>query len=83
MSEALTPPRHGLVRDLPFAPGPLRWLFVDMNSFFASVEQYDNPRWRGKPMIVIPMLTDATCAIAALLDLNPGFVFELGIRLRS
>jgi len=53
-----------LVRDPPFAPGPLRWLFVDMNSFFASVEQYDNPKWRGKPMIVVPMLTDATCAIA-------------------
>jgi len=54
-----------LVRDPPFAPGPLRWLFVDMNSFFASVEQYDNPQWRGKPMIVAPMMTDATCAIAA------------------
>jgi len=57
--------RPPLVRDAPFVPGPLRWLFIDMNSFFASVEQYDNPRLRGKPMIVVPMLTDATCAIAA------------------
>ncbi len=44
---------------------PLRWLFIDMNSFFASCEQHDNPDLRGIPMIVVPMMTDATCAIAA------------------
>jgi len=57
--------KHILVNDPPFIPAPLRWLFVDMNSFFASVEQFDNPKLRGRPMIVVPMLTDATCAIAA------------------
>lgn len=45
-------------------PG-LRWLFLDLNSFFASCEQQDNPALRGLPVAVVPMLTDTTCVIAA------------------
>ncbi|HEY1170038.1 MAG TPA: impB/mucB/samB family protein [Verrucomicrobiae bacterium] len=41
------------------------WLFLDLNSYFASVEQQENPRLRGKPLAVVPVLTDSTCAIAA------------------
>lgn len=36
-----------------------------MNSFFASVEQQENPALRGKPTIVVPVMSDTTCAIAA------------------
>jgi len=43
----------------------LRWLFLDLNSYFASVEQQENPRIRGRPVIVVPLDSDATCAIAA------------------
>src|SRR6058998_712365 len=48
------------------AAGPtLNWLFVDLNSYFASVEQQDRPELRGKPIGVVPMLADTTCCIAA------------------
>lgn len=48
------------------APSPgLRWLVVDFNSYFASCEEQDRPALRGKPVAVVPMMTDTTCAIAA------------------
>lgn len=43
----------------------LRVLFLDMNSFFASVEQQENPALRGRPVIVAAANTDTTVAIAA------------------
>ena len=49
--------------DLP--PRPLRWLFLDLNSYFASVEQQLQPELRGKPVIVAPVGSDTTVAIAA------------------
>lgn len=46
-------------------PTRLRWLYVDFNSYFASVEQQLRPALRGRPVAVVPVMTDATCAIAA------------------
>ena len=43
----------------------LRWLYIDFNSYFASVEQQLRPALRGKPVAVVPVETDSTCAIAA------------------
>jgi DNA polymerase-4 len=47
------------------ASQPLRWLYVDMNSYFASVEQQERRALRGRPLIVVPLMSDWTCAIAA------------------
>ncbi|PZN96311.1 MAG: type VI secretion protein ImpB [Alphaproteobacteria bacterium] len=44
---------------------PLRWLYLDLNSYFASVEQQLNPAIRGRPVVVAPVDTDSTSAIAA------------------
>ena len=43
----------------------LRYLFVDFNSYFASVEQLDEPALRGRPVAVIPVASESTCCIAA------------------
>jgi DNA polymerase IV len=50
------------------ASGPedrFAFLHIDLNSFFASVEQQLHPEYRGKPLAVVPTMADTTCCIAA------------------
>ncbi|HHN72950.1 MAG TPA: type VI secretion protein ImpB [Thermopetrobacter sp.] len=56
--------------------GPLRWLFLDFDSYFASVEQQERPDCRGRPLVVVPLEdTAATGAIAVSREAK-----RLGIR---
>ncbi|WP_447732190.1 DNA polymerase Y family protein [Rhodanobacter soli] len=43
----------------------LRSLFVDFNSYFASVEQHEDPSLRGCPVGVAPVAAETTSLIAA------------------
>jgi len=44
---------------------PLRCLYVDFNSYFASVEQQLQSHLRGRPVGVLPVMAETTCCIAA------------------
>ncbi|HKJ81011.1 MAG TPA: hypothetical protein VJ954_03225, partial [Ignavibacteriaceae bacterium] len=44
---------------------PLNYLFIDFNSYFASVEQQIKPELRNKPVGVLPVMAETTCCIAA------------------
>ena len=52
-------------RPHPAPESGLNWLFVDLNSYFASVEQEVRPELRGRPVGVVPMMADTTVCIAA------------------
>ena len=41
------------------------FLHIDLNSFFASVEQQLHPEWRDRPLAVVPTMADTTSCIAA------------------
>jgi DNA polymerase-4 len=46
-------------------PDRFGFLHIDLNSFFASVEQQIHPEYRGRPLAVVPTQADTTCCIAA------------------
>jgi DNA polymerase IV len=46
-------------------PDRFSFLHIDLNSFFASVEQQLHPEYRGRPLAVVPTQGDTTCCIAA------------------
>jgi DNA polymerase IV len=49
----------------PAQPDLFAFLHIDLNSFFASVEQQLHPEYRNKPTGVVPTMADTTSLIAA------------------
>jgi len=46
----------------------LRYLTIDFNSFFASVEQQERPELRGRPVGIVPVLAETTGCVAVSLE---------------
>lgn len=57
----------------------VRWLFLDLNSYFASVEQELRPELRGKPVAVVPVTADTGTCIAASYEAK-AFGVKTGVK---
>lgn len=60
---------------------PRAIILVDMNAFFASVEQFDNPAWRGRP-IAITNGQQGTCIITCSYEAR-AYGVKTGMRLKE
>jgi DNA polymerase IV len=58
---------------------PLTTLFLDLNAYFASVEQQVQPALRGKPIAVAPIIGDSGCCIAVSYEAK-AFGIKTGTR---
>src|SRR3954469_22841087 len=59
-----------------------RDMIVDLDCFFASVEQQLEPRLRGRPVGIVPVVADSTCCIAASKEAKK-FGVKTGTRVRE
>ena len=56
-------------------------MHVDMNAFFASIEQHDRPEWRGRPVAITNGLR-GTCIITCSYEAR-SFGIHTGMRLKQ
>lgn len=59
---------------------PLTALFLDCDSYFASVEQHLDPSLRGRPVGVAPVMAETSCCIAASYEAK-AFGVKTGTRI--
>ncbi|MDH5392891.1 MAG: DNA polymerase IV [Gammaproteobacteria bacterium] len=64
-----------------YQPWPRAIILVDMNAFFASVEQLDHPEWRGRPLAITNGLT-GTCIITSSYEAR-AYGVKTGMRLKQ
>jgi DNA polymerase-4 len=60
----------------------MNWLFMDMNSYFASVEQHLRPELRDREVGVVPVQSEGSCVIAASLGAKRRGI-KTGTRVRE
>ncbi|WP_457638507.1 DNA polymerase Y family protein [Oceanithermus sp.] len=61
---------------------PAKYIFLDMNAYFASVEQQLRPELRGRPVCVVPLEADTTFCIAASYEAR-FYQVKTGTRVRE
>jgi len=64
-----------------FTPWKRAIILVDMNAFFASIEQMDKPEWRGRPVAITNGLT-GTCIITCSYEAR-AYGVKTGMRLKE
>lgn len=64
-----------------FTPWSRAIILVDMNAFFASIEQLDHPEWRGRPVAITNGLT-GTCIITCSYEARAKGI-KTGMRLKE
>ena len=81
MPEIAVPHRSPVPPDLSSEPWLRAIILVDMNAFFASVEQLDKPEWRGRPVAITNGL-QGTCIITCSYEARAMGV-KTGMRLKQ
>ena len=71
---------HG-TPSIPQEKWPRAIILVDMNAFFASVEQHDKPEWRGRPVAITNGL-QGTCIITCSYEAR-AMGIKTGMRLKE
>lgn len=71
-----------IFRNLYSKMTPFRSLYIDMNSFYASVEQHENPRLRGRPLEICATEGDSGCVVAASIEAKRKGV-KTGMRVKD
>ena len=81
MPNIAVPHRSPLSSNLALEAWPRAIILVDMNAFFASVEQHDKPEWRGRPVAITNGI-QGTCIITCSYEAR-AMGIKTGMRLKE